>query len=90
MSTMPDHTASVSPDRAREVVSDAVLRIVPDADLAAIADDVDLRDELELDSLDFLGLVEQVCTQLGRRIDEEDYGRLRSMQDWVDFLAPGA
>lgn len=88
MSTTSDHTATITPDRAREVVRDSILRIVPDADLSTIADEVDLREELELDSLDFLGMVEQVCTAIDRRIDEEDYGRLRSMQDWVDFLSP--
>ena len=46
-----------------------------------------LRDELELDSLDFLSFVELLTTGSGRRIDEDDYPRLRTMADCVTFLS---
>jgi acyl carrier protein len=71
---------------AREILAEAILRIVPDADLGHVPEGADLREELELDSLDFLEVVEHVGMRWGRRIDEEDYGRLRSISDWVEFL----
>ncbi|WP_350275755.1 phosphopantetheine-binding protein [Kribbella sp. HUAS MG21] len=72
---------------ARELVGDALLRIVPDADLDALPDDAPFRDELELDSLDFLSFVELLSTGSGRRIDEDDYASLRTMRDCVAFLS---
>jgi acyl carrier protein len=72
---------------ARDLVGASLLRIVPDADLAALPDDAPFRDELELDSLDFLSFVELLSTGSGRRIDEDDYPRLRTMADCVTFLS---
>ncbi|WP_405064905.1 hypothetical protein OG558_23455 [Kribbella sp. NBC_01510] len=72
---------------ARTLVGNSLLRIVPDADLDTLPDDAPFRDELELDSLDFLSFVELLTTGSGRRIDEDDYPRLRTMADCVTFLS---
>jgi acyl carrier protein len=80
----------VTTDQAREVVRASLLRIVPDADLDAISPDEDLRDALELDSLDFLAFVETLGERSGLRIDEDDYPRLRSLTSSIAFLSDGA
>lgn len=72
---------------ARELVGNSLLRIVPDADLDALGDDAQFRDELELDSLDFLSFVELLSTGSGRRIDEDDYPALRTMTGCITFLS---
>jgi acyl carrier protein len=77
---------TLSEQQARDAVTDAVLRIVPDADLDAVGDDGSLRGELELDSLDFLGFVEQLSAGTGVRIDEDDYPALRTMSTCIAFL----
>ena len=76
----------MTPERARELIETTLLDIVPDADLTAMLPDADIRDHLELDSLDFLELVERLGKRAGFRIDEEDYGALRTMNDAVRFL----
>ena len=48
---------------AREAVASALTAIVPDADIDSLPEDASLRDELELDSLDFLSFVEQLSTR---------------------------
>lgn len=73
-------------DQARDVVSAAVRRIVPDADLDTLDDDEPIRDAFELDSMDFLSFVELLSTGSGARIDEDDYPRLTTMTDCVEFL----
>lgn len=75
--------------QSRDLVRGALLRIVPDADLDAIDDHADLRDALELDSLDFLSFVEQLSTGAGRSIDDADTPRLRSIAGCVAFLSDG-
>lgn len=77
-------------EQARDLVEAAVRRIVPDAELDTLDPDADLRAALELDSLDFLGLVELLSQASGVRIDEEDYPELRSTRSAAAFLAARA
>jgi acyl carrier protein len=78
---------TLTEQNARDLVGNSLLRIVPDADLAALPDEALFRDELELDSLDFLSFVELLSGGSGRRIDEDDYPQLRTMADCVSFLS---
>jgi acyl carrier protein len=77
----------VTPDQARHAIEEALAQIAPDADVTGLAQDADLRDALELDSLDFLSLVEKLSQRTGRRIDEEDYPHLATLASAVKFLA---
>jgi len=76
----------MKPEDARSTVEQVLLEIVPDADFDAISGDADLREQLELDSLDFLVLVERLSERAHCRIDEDDYRSLRTMDSVVDFL----
>jgi acyl carrier protein len=73
-------------EQARDAVTAAVLRIVPDAEVDTLDDDEPIRDAFELDSMDFLSFVELLSAGSGARIDEEDYPRLTTMADCVEFL----
>jgi acyl carrier protein len=72
--------------QAREIVSAALLAIVPDAAMDTVGDEADLREALDLDSLDFLSFVEQLGARTGQRIDEDDYDNLRTMGACIRFL----
>lgn len=76
----------MTPDQAEDLMGRAIHRIVPDADLEGTRPDDDLRRAFELDSLDFLGLVEIISTEAGVRIDEEDYPELATMASSTEFL----
>ncbi|MFE3638287.1 acyl carrier protein [Streptomyces sp. NPDC059168] len=71
---------------AASVVKDSIARIVPDADFGPIGPDDRFRDVLELDSLDFLSLVELLSERTGVRIDEDDYPELTTLSGAVGFL----
>jgi acyl carrier protein len=77
---------SIQTEEARRIVAAAVTTIVPDADVAGVADDADLRQAFELDSLDFLSFVEQLTSATGVRIEEEDYPDLATMAGCEQFL----
>ncbi len=49
-----------------------------------------LRDEFELDSLDFLSFVEQLSTRAQVRIDESDYPALATLGSSAAFVADRA
>jgi acyl carrier protein len=65
--------------------------VAPDADLDGLAPDADLRETLELDSLDFLQVIELLSERAGVRIDEEDYQFLATLggaATWLAGVAP--
>lgn len=64
--------------------------IAPEADLAALADDAPLREELELDSLDVQNLVIAIHSTLGIDVPERDYGKLTTLRACVDYLTSRA
>lgn len=59
-----------------------------DMDLDALNDEERLRDQLELDSMDFLDIVMELRKQYGIEVPEEDYPQLASLQSCADYLLP--
>ena len=72
----------------REVVVQILSDIVPDDDLGQLQDDVPLREQLELDSMDFLDIVMELRKRYRVQVPEEDYGQLVSMASTVAYLEP--
>jgi acyl carrier protein len=58
----------------------------PEIDLETVPRDADLREELDVDSMDFLNFVISVHEATGIDIPEDDYGELISLDDLVDYL----
>ena len=75
-------------DDIRQVILDILERIAPDEDLSDIKDDVPFREQLELDSMDFLDIVMELRKRYRVQIPEEDYEHLASMQGTVAYLEP--
>jgi acyl carrier protein len=72
----------------REIIIRIITEIAPDEDLSNLKDDLRLRDQLELDSMDFLDIVMELRKQYGIEVPETDYTHLESIQSCVDYLAP--
>ena len=73
-------------DEIRDTVLRMLGEIAPEADLAAIEPDVDFRDQLDLDSMDFLNFVIAVDQELHVEIAEADYPRLSTLDGFVAYL----
>jgi acyl carrier protein len=73
-------------DQARAAVAAALAHIAPEADLADVDPDGDLREQLDLDSMDFLGLVVRLHEITGVEISEDDYGHFEALSPAVAFL----
>jgi acyl carrier protein len=78
----------MTPEQAQQLMLAVLHEVAPDADTDQLDPDADLREALELDSLDFLQVVELLSQRSGLRIDEEDYPRLRTLGSAVRWLAP--
>lgn len=72
--------------QAREVIESAIRQIVPDADFGSLDETTNLRQEFELDSLDFLSVVESVSAAIGVPIAEEDYPAMVTLASGVDLI----
>lgn len=77
----------MTPDAIKRVVVEALARIAPEVDRATLPDGVKLREELDLDSMDFLNFVLALHDRLGVDIPEADYSRLSTLDGAVSYLA---
>ncbi len=72
----------------KDAVTDILVDIAPDEDLSDLKDDIPFRDQLELDSMDFLDIVMELRKRYRIQIPEEDYPELISMASTVKYLEP--
>ena len=73
-------------DEIRTTVLRVLGRIAPEADLASLAPNVEFRDQLDIDSFDFLNFVIGLHEALGVDIPEADYPRLATLEGAVAYL----
>jgi len=78
----------MTPEEIRQAILDILARIVPDEDLSDLNDDVPFREQMELDSMDFLDIVMELRKQYRVQIPEDDYVHLATMSGTVTYLTP--
>ena len=69
-------------------VKDIIATIAPDEELEGLTMGEPLREQIELDSMDFLDIVMELRKRYGVHVPEEDYKELASLQGCADYLAP--
>ncbi len=75
-------------DRIKKIVLDIIAEIAPDENLSDVKPDQRLRDQLDLDSMDFLDIVMELRKQHGIEVPEDDYTRLESLDSCAEYLLP--
>ena len=75
-------------DDCKKLVIDIISDIAPDEDLSAIKPEIRLRDQLQLDSMDFLDIVMELRKRHGIEVPETDYGQLASLESCAEYLTP--
>jgi acyl carrier protein len=74
-------------EEIRRVVLDAIVAVAPESRPAELAGGAPLREQLDLDSMDFMNFVVELDERLGVAVPEGDYGRLDSLDGCVEYLA---
>ena len=69
-------------------VKDIIATIAPDEELDGLTLEAPLRDQIELDSMDFLDIVMELRKRYGVQVPEEDYGELSSLGGCANYLEP--
>jgi acyl carrier protein len=70
----------------RNVVRAELSNIAPEVDIAQIDGAADLREALDIDSMDFLNFITAVHHRLGIDIPELDYPKLITLDGAVGYL----
>jgi acyl carrier protein len=73
-------------DELRDTVLQALGSVVPELRPAEIDPSATLRDQLDIDSMDFINFVIALDKALGVAIPEADYGELSSVDACVAYL----
>ncbi len=74
-----------------EIISrmmEIITKICQDEDFGDIDPDIPLRDQVELDSVDFLEIIMELHTRYGIDVPEEDFMELTTLNRCVDYLGP--
>ena len=72
----------------RSAVANIIADIAIDDDVTAINDATPLREQLDLDSMDFLDIVMELKKRHKIEVPQEDYGKLAAMDSCVEYLTP--
>ncbi|MDG1702356.1 MAG: phosphopantetheine-binding protein [Opitutae bacterium] len=75
-------------EQVKQIVIDIINEIAPDEDTSNLKSEVNLRDQMDLDSMDFLDIVMELRKQHGIEVPEEDYPKLASLGSCADYLTP--
>ena len=75
-------------DEVVVAVKDIIQTIAPDEDVSALDPEVRLREQIDLDSMDFLDIVMELRKLYGVQVPEEDYKELATLAGCVRYLHP--
>jgi acyl carrier protein len=77
---------SRTPSEIRRIVVTLLGEIAPEADLAILKPDISLRDQLDIDSMDFLNFIVSIHKEFQVDLPESDYPQLVSIDGCVRYL----
>ena len=72
----------------RAAIVNIITDIAPDEDLSNLKGEVRLRDQIDLDSMDFLDIVMELRKRYNVEVPEADYIKLATLDSSVVYLEP--
>lgn len=73
-------------DEIRALIITELGNVAPESDAGAIDPDADLRDALDIDSLDFLNFLDALHKKTGVNVPEADYARLLTLNHALAYI----
>ncbi|MGF1482787.1 MAG: acyl carrier protein [Opitutales bacterium] len=75
-------------ERVKEIILNIIADIYPEVEAMKVDPAVRLRDQLDLDSMDFLDIVMALRKEHGIEVPEPDYPQLATLESCADYLLP--
>ena len=72
-------------NQIRAIIVEVIGQILPDEDLSKLKGDVRIRDQVEMDSMDFLDIIMELRKRYGIEVPEEDYMKLATLDSCVAY-----
>ena len=75
-------------DEIRSLVLEVIQETLPDEDVSQVKGDVRIRDQIEMDSMDFLDMIMELRKRYNVVVPEDDYMKLSTLDGAVAYLEP--
>jgi acyl carrier protein len=75
-------------EQIKATVLEIIAQIIPDEDLSNLKGDIPIREQVELDSMDFLDIIMELRKRYGIEVPENDYMQLATLDGSVVYLEP--
>ena len=76
-----------SREEIRALIVSKLSDVAPEVDFSTVASNMPLREQIDIDSFDFLNFIIRLSEHLKIDIPEADYGELRTLDSIVDYVA---
>jgi len=77
---------SMSRDEVRKALIDSILAVAPEANFAEVRPDRPVREQLDIDSFDFLNILQHLHEKIAVDVPESDYAKMTTLDGSVDYL----
>jgi acyl carrier protein len=75
-------------EEIRSMILEVIQEILPDEDVSNLKPDIRIRDQVEMDSMDFLDIIMELRKRYGIIVPEDDYMKLFTLDSSVAYLEP--
>ena len=75
-------------EEIRSMILEVIHEIVPDENLSNLKGDIRIRDQIEMDSMDFLDVIMELRKRYNIVVPEDDYMELSTLDSSVAYLEP--
>ena len=75
-------------DEIKVMIVQVIHEILPDEDVSNLKGDVRIRDQIEMDSMDFLDMIMELRKRYGVIVPEDDYPKFATLDGCVAYLEP--
>jgi acyl carrier protein len=75
-------------EQIKDTILEIIAQIIPDEDLSNLKGDTPIREQVELDSMDFLDIIMELRKRYGIEVPEDDYMQLNTLDSSVAYLEP--
>jgi acyl carrier protein len=75
-------------EQIKETILKIIAQIIPDEDLSNLKGDIPIREQVDLDSMDFLDIVMELRKRYSIEVPEDDYMHLATLDSTVAYLEP--
>ena len=75
-------------EQVKRIILDIIAMVAPDEDLTHVDGNERLRDQLDMDSMDFLDIVMELRKRYKIEVPKEEYPLLATLNGCVEYLLP--